>query len=170
MRRTLVLSLTLLLLWTLVAEANHLLTGLRVYLFVGALYIAYAALAQPFRSGLAASLVGGLICDANAPGSSFGTHTLLFAAAHAGVFHLRDRLPRDDPTSRVIIALLANLALFLVFSFSQMHRLPAPAAAWPRLFADLVCSQILLALIAPWFFAVQSRALLLARVERETLA
>lgn len=170
MRRTLALSLTLMLLWTVIAEANHLLTGLRVYLFVGALFVTYSALSQPFRTGLATAFIGGLICDANAPATSFGTHALLFAAAHACMFHIRDRIPRDDPTSRIIIALFANLALFLVFSFSQIHRSPAPAAAWPRLISDLVVSQVLLALIAPWFFALQSRALVLARVERETPA
>lgn len=169
LRRTLVLSATLLLLWGVVAEVNHLLSGLRVFLSVGALYVAFVALAQPFRAGLIISAIGGLICDANAPTAVFGLHTLLFVAAHAVLFHLRDRIPRDDTISRVIIALLANLALFLLLSFSQIHRSPSPAAAWPRLFVDLVCSQVILTLIAPWFFALQTRALILAGVERETL-
>jgi hypothetical protein len=45
--------------------------------------------------------------------------------------------------------------------------LPAPAAAWPRQIADLVCSQVFLALIAPWFFALQHRALALTGTTRE---
>ena len=96
------------------------------------------------------------------------THLVLFVAAFAIVSHLRDRLPREDTVARVIVALLTNLALFLIFSFTQIGGSPSPAAAWPRLIADLVCSQIALALIAPWFFALQHRALLFARAERET--
>ncbi len=166
MRLSLVTALTLLLLWTLVAQVNHALAELRVYLFVGSLFVVFAALKLPLCSGLGASLLSGLLCDANSP-VDFGTHTLLFAAAHAVVFHLRDRLPRDDTIARLIVALLTNLALFLVFSFIQIARSPAPAAAWPRLIADLVCSQVFLALIAPWVFALQHRALVLTGTTRE---
>jgi rod shape-determining protein MreD len=166
MRLTLVTALTLLLLWTVVAQVNHALAGLRVYLFVGSLFVTFAALKLPLRSGLGASLLGGLLCDANTP-VTFGTHTLLFAAAHAVVFHLRERLPRDDTLARVLVALLANLALFLMFSFIQIARSPAPAVAWPRLIADLAGSQVFLALVAPWFFALQSRAVSLADSSRE---
>ncbi len=168
MRHTLITFLTLFLLWTLVTQANHLLSGLRVYLFVGGLYVTYAALMLPWRAGLASSLLGGLLLDANTP-VTFGTHLVLFAAAFAVLSHLRDRLPREDTVARVVIALLANLALFLIFSFTQIGRSPVPAAAWPRLIADLVCSQVVLALIAPWFFALQHSALLLSRTEREGL-
>ncbi|MSU23010.1 MAG: hypothetical protein EXS32_04220 [Opitutus sp.] len=169
MRRTLVTFLTLLLLWALVAQVNHVLSALHLYLFVGALFVGYAALMLPLRDGLAASLLGGLLCDATAP-VAFGTHLLLFAAAHAVIFHLRDRLPRDDTIARLVVVLLANLGLFLLLSFSQIGRAPAPAAAWPRLIADLLCSQVFLALVTPWFFALQFRVLVLTRVERDPLA
>ena len=165
MRRTLALLATLLLLWIIVAEINHALSGLRLYVFAGALFVAFAALTQPRRTGLAVSLLGGLICDANAP-VGFGTHMLLFAVAHLTLFHVRDRVPRDDAISAIIVVLLTNLALFLVFSFTQIHGSPAPAAIWPRLIADLVCSQVLLAIVTPWFFALQSAALSLARVQQ----
>lgn len=166
MRRALVLFATLLLLWVIVAQLNHVVSGWRIYFFVGGLFVCYAALTQTLRAGLAASFLGGLICDANTP-VAFGTHAVLFAAAHALLFHLRDRLPRDDTASRVVIALLTNLALFLVLSFLHIRHSPAPAVIWPRLLADLFFSQVLLALIAPWFFALQTRALTLTRTERE---
>lgn len=164
MRRTLIQVCSLVLLWTLVGQVNHALTGLRVYFFVGALYVIHAGLLQPRRSGLIAVLLAGFICDAGTP-VAFGTHAALFVIAHAIVFRLRDRVPRDDTLSRIILALLLNLGLFLAFSFTQIHRSPAPAAIWPRLLFDLMCSQIFLALITPWFVALQSRALVLARVE-----
>jgi rod shape-determining protein MreD len=80
------------------------------------------------------------------------------------IFRVRDRVPRDETVARVVIALLANLVLFLVFSFLEVSRLPAPAAVWPRIGCDLICSQIFLTLVAPWFFALQEQALALARV------
>ena len=40
-----------------------------------------------------------------------------------------------------------------------------PGAAWLRLFADLGWSQLFILIIAPWFFALQARALELGRVD-----
>jgi len=160
-RHGFIIFLTLLLLWVLVGQVNHYLTAWRVFLFVGGLYVTYSALLLPLRPGLAATLLAGLLCDANSP-VAVGTHLLLFAAAHAVLFHVRDRIPREETVTRVVLALLANLALFLVVSFLLIGRSPAPGAVWPRIIFDLVCSQVFLALIAPWFFALQARSLELA--------
>ncbi|MEY2878137.1 MAG: hypothetical protein RLZZ15_517 [Verrucomicrobiota bacterium] len=168
MRRFLVLLATALILWTVLAQANHALSDLHVFLFTPALFVVYAALMLPLPAGLATSFAGGLLCDATSP-VAFGTHALLFAAAHAVVFHLRDGLPREDTVGRVVIALLANLGLFLAFSFLQIARSPAPAAVWPRVLADLACSQVALTIVAPWYFALQSRALVLAGADRAPL-
>ena len=166
MRRPLILLATLVLLWALLAQVNHALAELRVYLFAGALYVVYAALQHSRRTGLTTAFLGGLICDATTP-VVFGTHALLFAAGHTFLFRVRERVPRDDAIGLTIVTLLLNLALFLVFSFTQIHRSPAPAAVWPRLIVDLVCSQVFLTLITPWFCALQARALALARAERD---
>ncbi len=160
-RRGLVHFFTLLLLWAIVAQVNHYLSGWQVYLFVGGLFVTFSALSLPLRAGMLASAFAGLLLDATSPVTP-GTHLVLFAIAHAVIFHVRDRVPRDQAITRVVIALLANLALFLVFSFVQIGRSPMPAAVWPRLILDLLCSQVFIALIAPWFFALQNRALELA--------
>jgi rod shape-determining protein MreD len=168
MRRVLVLLGCSVLLWTIVTQVNDALAPWRIYLFGGALFVAFAALTQPRGSGLAASLLAGLVCDANTP-VAFGTHLLLFAAAHLIIAHVRQRIPRDDTIAGIVVVLLANLGLFLVFSFTQIHVSPAPAAVWPRLIADLACSQVFLAVITPWFFRLQAQALVLARVPRYEL-
>ena len=177
MRRTFVTFFTLLVLWVIVGQVNHtlanaqiirLLFGAHVYLFVGGLFITYAALQLPLRDGFGAVLLAGLLSDATAP-VPFGLNTLLFAGTFAVVFNIRDHLPREETMARVIVALLANLALFLVFSFALIGRVPAPGAVWPRLIADLIYSQVFLLVIAPWFFALQARTLVLARVERDGL-
>jgi hypothetical protein len=161
MRRALVVFVTLVLLWAIVAQLNQALAGAHVYLFVGGLYVTYAALALPSGPGLAAVLLGGLLCDANAP-VPFGLHALLFGAAHSVLFHLRDRLPHEDMAGRVAITLMANLGLLLLLSLFEIGQMPDPAATWTRLGADLIVSQVFIALVAPWFFSLQERALLLS--------
>lgn len=166
MRRVLALFVPLVLLWGLVAEVNHALTAVRVYLFAGALFVTFAGLLQPRGSGIIAVLLAGLTCDAAAP-VVLGTHVVLFFLAHAVVYRVRERLPRSDTITQIVVVLLLNLALFFAFSFTQIHRSPAPAAIWPRLLVDLLCSQVFLLLITPWFFALQARTLELARVPPE---
>jgi hypothetical protein len=174
MLRAAVIFLTLFLLWLLVAETNHYLTPLHIYLFVGGLFVTFAALRLPLRAGLAAVLLGGLLCDANTPiaaglpavaFSLAHAHTLFFAAAFLVIYQLRDRMARDEPFIRLFVALLANLSLFVALSCARQIMTPLPAAAWGRLLADLVCSQVVVALIAPWFFALQGSALTLTRAE-----
>ena len=63
----------------------------------------------------------------------------------------------------LIIASIANIALSLVFSLFLISRVPSLVSAWPRMLTDLICSQLLIALIAPWFFALQAGALDIAR-------
>ena len=166
--RALVTFLTLFVLWVIVAQANHALAGSHVYLFVGGLMVTYAALQLPVWDGMLAVVAAGLLCDSTTP-VPFGLHTLLYAASFAVIANIRDHLPREETVARVFVALLANLALFLVFSFALIGRGPAPGQVWPRLILDLLCSQLALALLAPWFFALQGRALILARVERDPL-
>jgi len=163
-RRVLVLFLLQLLLRALVAEANHLLAPMHVYLFLGAVFLLYGTLALPFREGLLLATLGGLLHDAFAP-VTFGTHAVLFAFAHVLLFRLRDRVPRDDTLGRVVIALLTNLTLYLIFSFVQIGGSAFAGSLWPRLIADLLWSQLALALVTPWFVGLQARALVLARAE-----
>lgn len=158
MRSALALTLTLFLLAILLAQLNHALTGWGVYLWLGGLFTTHAALAPSTRGGRTAAFLGGLLLDSTTP-VAFGTHALLFAAGYTLVFRLRDRVPRDENTGRVVLALVTNLALFLVFSFLQSRQLPADAQLWSRLVVDLLCSQVLLALITPWFCALQARTL-----------
>ncbi len=165
MRRTLVLFATSLLLWVLVTQLNDALAGWRVHVFAGALYVMFAALTQPHGPGLASAFLAGLVCDAHAP-VAFGLHALLFAVAHEILFRARARLPRSDALSVTLIALLLNLGLFFAFALTRLRGGPAPGALLPRLTADLVASQVVVALAAPWFCALQERVLALARVPR----
>jgi rod shape-determining protein MreD len=162
MRTASVLFLTLYLLRVVVAEANNALSGVHVWLFAGGLFVAYSALAYPFRSGFTASVLGGLLCDSVAP-VPFGTHAALFATAHVIVYNVRERVQRDDTAVRVMVALLINLALFLILSFEQLRHVPSVATVWPRVLSDLTWSELAVAAAGPWFFSLQAACLELAR-------
>ena len=156
--RVLILSLASLLLVTLLAQLNHYLGPWQLHAWCGGLFVAFIALRLDFAAGAAASFIGGLLLDAGAP-VTFGTHALLFLAAHAVIFNIRARAPRDETIVGVIVALLANLGLFLALSFLRIDLSPDAGEAWMRNFADLLVSQLAIALVAPWFFALQTRLL-----------
>jgi hypothetical protein len=162
MKRTLLVFATLVLLWTVTGLLNQAVAGAHLHFFLGGLYITFAAVALAPMEGLAAVLLGGAVCDAHSP-TSFGTQILLFAAAHAFLRHLRDRIPHEEVVGRVAIALICNLGLYLAMSFAWVNEALNPSAYWVRALVDLLASQILLALIAPWFFALQERAAAYAR-------
>jgi rod shape-determining protein MreD len=162
-RRWLIPFATALLLWSLVGQINHYLAPYGAYLFVGGLLVTFAALRLSLRNGLVATLLTGLAIDALEP-VPFGTHFVLFGLMHVILFHLRTRFPREELIFGVVVALLANLGIFLGLSFVALGSHPAPGVAWLRVFADLGWSQLFIAAIAPWFLALQERALELGRV------
>jgi hypothetical protein len=148
----------------LVSQFNHALAPWHVSLFVGGLLVVFLALRVDFDTGFAAVFLTGLLCDATAP-VRFGTHAFLFATAYTLIFSVRGRLPRDESLVSLVFVLLANLGIFLAISLLLMARTPLPFAVWPRLLFDLLCSQLFLALITPWFFALQTRAFSFAGFE-----
>ena len=152
MRRVIILLLTQVLLWALLAELNHGLSGWQVHVFGGALFVVYPALHLGRAEGLLVAGWAGLLCDAHSP-VAFGTHGLLFAAAHLLLFRARERVPRHDPVSQILVVLFTNLALFLL----RLPVAPAPGGAWGRLLPDLLASQVTLAAVAVWFLALQDR-------------
>ena len=172
-RRWLITFATTLLLWSVVMQLNHYLAPHGAYLFVGGLLVTFAALRLSLRIGLTATLLIGLAIDAVEPVplvSSHalpGTHLVLFGVMHVVLFHIRTRFPREETVIGVVVALLANLGFFLglSFVFVEFGRHPVPGAVWLRLFADLGWSQLFIVIIAPWFFALQERALELGQVD-----
>lgn len=157
-RRVLILTAASLLLALILGQLNHYLAAWQMHVWCGGLFVAFIALRLGYRTGATASFIAGLLLDAGTP-IAFGTQGFLFLAAHAVVFTLRARAPRDETVIGVMFALIANLGLFIALTLVRIDRSPEAAQAWMRVFADLLVSQIVLALIAPWFFAVQTRLL-----------
>lgn len=168
MTRSLVLAATLLLLGFLNGQVNHYLAPLQVSLYLGGLLVTYAALNFDRRSGILTMILGGMLADSALP-IPFGTHVILFCLAFLIIHRIRERIPAKERSVQVMVALFANLGIFLCLSLWRMGVQPSPAAAWLRHGVDLVLSQVVIVAIGPWFFALQSRALQLARLESRPL-
>jgi len=157
-RTTFIIFGCCLVLWVCVSQLNHYLAPLHVSLFTGGLLIAFSALRLGFREGWWASILIGLLIDSSSA-VSFGFHALLFAVVHVVVFNLRGRVPREETAFGLLVALVANLALFFAITVVLIHRAPEPLSMVPRLLIDLLASETAVFLVAPWFFALQERTL-----------
>lgn len=174
LRWGIVVLANLLLLW-LTGLANHHLASawfpfaehFSGHLYLGGLCVVFAALRLDPRNGWIAVIMTGLLADAGTPAPS-GTSVVLIGLAYAALLYGRARFPRDEPLFGTVVALFANLFLFLALSFLLVGASPSPARTWMRLFTDLVLSQLSLALITPWFLALQARGFELARIHPET--
>ncbi len=173
-RWLLVVLANLLLLW-LTGLANHHLSSawfpgqdfFTLHLYMGGLLVTFAAMRLDTRNGFIATFLTGLLADAGAP-APFGTSLLFFGLVHAALLYGRQRFPRDEPVFGTVVALFANLFLFLALSFFLVGSNPRPAQIWLRLFTDLLASQLVILLVTPWFLALQNRAFELVRIHPET--
>ncbi|MFZ5497416.1 MAG: hypothetical protein ACOZE5_19030 [Verrucomicrobiota bacterium] len=138
-----------------------------VHLYLGGLLVTYGALRLDPRNGFTATVLTGLLVDALAP-VPFGASLFLFCLVHGVVLHGRHRFPREGAVFGLVVALLANLFLVIALSFLLVGAGPRPGAAWLRIFADLVFSQLAILLAGPWFLALQDRAMELAEIHPET--
>lgn len=156
-----------LLLWWLVGLANDALANSAVHLYVGGLFVVYASLKLDYKHGFIAVALTGLMFDAAEP-VPFGTSLFLLGLVHATLLYGRRQFPREGAVFGIVVAQLTNLFLFIALSFLLVGGNPRPGEAWLRLFVDLLASQLVILLIAPWFLALQGRAMELVRIHPET--
>lgn len=157
-RRTLIVFACGFVLWQLVGQANHYLAPWGMYLWVGGLFVTFAGLRLPPQEGFNACFLTGLLLDAATP-VPFGLQAFLFGIAQLILVRLRHRIAAEETLVAVSVALLTNLGLFLTLAFLRVGEIAPSGAAGLRLLTDLVLSQCVLALAAPWYFALQLRAI-----------
>jgi rod shape-determining protein MreD len=165
--RWLLVFLANFLLWWLVGLLNHHLAGTTLHLYAGGLFVVYAALRLDRKHGLIAIALTGLLMDATSP-VPYGTSVVLLGLVHATLLYGRQRFPREGALFGLVVALLANLFLFIALSFLLIGASPRPGSAWLRIFADLLASQVFLLLVTPWFLALQDQAMALVSIHPET--
>lgn len=162
-RRTAVVFVCGLLLAALTSQLNHSLSHWGLSVWLGGLLVAFPALRLAPQQGFNACFLTGLLLDASSP-LPFGLLAFLFSAAHLVIVRLRNRFAVTQTLLGVIVALITNLILYVLVTFVVLARVPDAPVSGLRLLSDLILSQALIALIAPWFFAVQEKALTFARV------
>jgi hypothetical protein len=158
--RWVVLVAANLLLIFLGGQCNHYLAHLPVSVFLGGLFLPVAGLRLRMKPGFIALFLTGLFFDAARP-VPFGSSALLLGALFATWYTFRPRLPREGMGAAVTGALLANAALFFAQPLLLGPGLASAAATGSRVFWDFVFSEIAVALLGPWFFALQEKALFL---------
>ncbi len=165
--RWLVVFLANLLLWWLVGVLNNYVGPYAFHFYVGGLFVTFAALRLDRKNGVIAIVLTGLTIDAAEP-VPFGVSVVLLGLVYLTLLNGRHRFPREGAVFGTVVALLANLFLVVALSFILIGRNPRPGAAWLRIMVDLVCSQFLIALVTPWFLALQEQALEKVRIHPET--
>ncbi len=156
-RRIMVLLVCGWILMTIVRQTNHLLAPSGLSIWIGGLLITLAALHLNPKTGFVGCFLMGLMMDAWSP-LGFGTHALLFGAAQIIIVRIRNRFASQELTIGITVALITNLILFVLITFIAVGRSSGGTISGVRILSDLVLSQVLLALITPWFFALQHRA------------
>jgi cell shape-determining protein MreD len=173
-RWLIVLLANLLLCW-MVGTANHYLSRFSflwmdycsIHLYIGGLFVLYAALRLDSKHGWIAVLLTGLMTDSLDP-VPFGSSMLLLGLVYATLLYGRRRFPREGSIFGIVVALFANLFLVIALSFLLVGANPRPGEIWLRIFVDLLASQAVIILITPWFLALQERAMAMIRTHPET--
>ena len=152
------------LLVVIAGEANHYLAPWGCSLLLSGLALPVAALRLSLRPGLFAMVLTGFAMDAMTP-AVFGANAALLSAGLLILHSIRHRLIREGAIARVVVALLANLVIFMTqpIFVGSLAAFAAPTPA--RIVVDLLLSQVVLSAMALWFFALQERALVLWGVD-----
>jgi len=156
-------------LWVM-GQVNHHLTALPLgdsrgplYLFVGGLPIAFAALRLSLGQALAVSIPTALAMEAGTP-IPFGTLMLPAAACVCLAIGFRGAFNRFDRMTVVLAVLLINLVLISALTLvTGAFRLQGP-----RLALDLLASQLVAVLLSGWYFAAELALLRLFGIDLDT--
>lgn len=128
------------------------LIGGTVYLFTVGLPVAFAALRLSLGQGLATTLATTLLAEAGLP-LGHGVIILPAVACICLTHALRVNFNRLNPSSAIVVTLAINLVLMVGITLAT--RVSTPADYWGRMAADILLSQVVVALLTGWFFSAQ---------------
>jgi rod shape-determining protein MreD len=132
-------------------------------MWLGGLAITFPALRLAPQQGFNTCFLIGLLFDALSP-LPFGLFAFLFSVAHLIIVRVRNRFAAEEALIATIVALITNLVLYVVVTSIVLAQTGGATVSGLRLLLDLILSQLCIALIAPWYFALQERALIFARI------
>ena len=142
------------LLFFLINKLNHSISQYSLYFFLNGIYLIFAATNIRLKTGLFCSFITGLFLDSMFP-YSFGLSTVCFIPLHFLLYKNRYKLHRDQNWHITLLAFAINLLLIAILFFSNSNGHLFELPYFIHCTTDLVISQILLILSAPWFFDFQ---------------
>jgi len=152
--RTIALLGANLLLYGLMQGLNNALTPLGLSIYIGGLFIAFPALTLPPLNALIVILLSAFLIDAPLI-IPFGTSALLFSFGFYLATLAEQRIHYSLKTLTAVIAFTLNLGLFFCISLIAPETSFSNPQQLKSLAINLVLSQTLLLIIAPWFLSFQ---------------
>lgn len=162
-RRTAVVFLCGALLLFLTRLLNTSLSPWGISCWSAGLLVTFPALRLAPQQGFNASVLLGLLVDSTSP-LPFGCNAFLFGIAHLVIVRIRSRFAASEPLLGLVVALITNLAFYVVITALGLGRTGGATVSGLRLLTDLIASQALIGVLCYWFLALQERALAIARI------
>ena len=149
-----------LLLAMIAREFNHYLAPVSVSVLIVGLALPVPALRLTTGPALLALTLTGLAIDATTP-AAFGSTSAMLVIGLLILRAFRQRLVRDSFVTHLAAGLGMNLVLFIAQPFFAGGIQAYDTPTISRVLVDMIASQVVVAALAWWFFALQERALVL---------
>ena len=151
----------------IVRAVNDAIAGYSIYLYLGGLFVVFAACSLPFFSGMVCMLLTGLTQDA-LTGAPFGLSLLLYCTFFVVMFMI-DRYMKSKrcnylPIMSYIVNATLIISLSAILGDSRLFRVPTYMV---RTIVDLLASQAAITLLHHWFFDLQKCILSLTGFQEE---
>ena len=149
----------------LVAEANHFLSGMHLHLIPAGLFVAYAAVRFSQRPGFISTLGAGVLLEAGREGP-WGVQLFLLLVLHSLLLRFRRRLAPGELWQLAIAATACTLLNGIGLSLAGLIARPEIGPYLLKCSVDLLLATAVTALVAPWWFSLQSHGLGLLGFDR----
>ncbi|HCR37550.1 MAG TPA: hypothetical protein DIU37_05310 [Opitutae bacterium] len=152
--RWLIILCVNLLVYFLVQELNDALTFFGLNIYLASLYIVFPAIYLAPTQGAIVVLITSWVVDAPLP-TPFGTTALLSIFIYTLILLIRHRIRHHMGAFILSITFFTNLILFLILTLIASNSPLADFAYWQTLGINLICSQAVLLLAAPWVLELE---------------
>lgn len=144
----------------LVQWVNHSLASVLLHVFPFALYIFVPLILLPFTSGLLSVFITGLILDVSV-GFSFGVMAVILSVVYTAAYSFRHHFKIYSGWHNMLILQSANAIVFALLLEIIDPSNYGHAGFWLSMVINLIFTQFILLIVAPWFLDLQNSLLYL---------
>mgnify|MGYP005847419363 CR=1 FL=1 len=145
---------------------NSAMAGWPVYLLLLGPMVVLPALYLRHQSYFICTLLTGFWVDVTLPGA-FGFFTSLFLLAGAIIFSARVRFRAEQNYHPVLLAHGINLFLLVALTLAMGWEYLSVPSFWTQVAMTLLCSHLMLLVIAPWFYNLERQLFEICHLETE---